>query len=404
MWRVKVATAEYYVRLLSENVKKGQGEKIKQGGFPTKPPPGYKTVGEKGHKTHIPDDDKRILVKEMFDLYATGDYSVKKLTEVMYEKGLRNANGNKIWKSRIHQLLSHPFYIGKMKWNDVISDGTHDAIIDDETFSKVQSLLKSRNTPKYNKHFYLFKQLIKCAECVGTITWEAQKGIIYGHCNHYRNCNQKAWPTQEEVEIQLINEFDKLTIKNKRIAGWIRNALKESHKDKIYNYSASVNELTNKEKQLNQRIERIYEDKLDGKISETFYNTHFQKYTAELKEVEKSIQKHNTANIKYYELGSNLYDLSQRAKEIYLKANQDQRRQLIMLVFEKLTLDEEVLGYSFAKPFKILSEAINFTNRSSKMAENKGLEENIFEPIEKHVIASQSGHLLLARPNWLPIP
>ena len=31
MWRVKVATAEYYVRLLSENVKKGQKEKIAQG-------------------------------------------------------------------------------------------------------------------------------------------------------------------------------------------------------------------------------------------------------------------------------------------------------------------------------------------------------------------------------------
>jgi len=45
MWRVKVATAEYYVRLLSENVKKGQKEKLAQGWIPTKPPLGYKTVG-----------------------------------------------------------------------------------------------------------------------------------------------------------------------------------------------------------------------------------------------------------------------------------------------------------------------------------------------------------------------
>ena len=53
MWRVKVATAEYYVRLLSENVRKGQKEKIAQGWLPTRPPIGYKTEGEKGLKIHI---------------------------------------------------------------------------------------------------------------------------------------------------------------------------------------------------------------------------------------------------------------------------------------------------------------------------------------------------------------
>jgi len=41
---VKVATAEYYIRLLSENVKKGQKEKLSQGWLPTKPPLGYKTM------------------------------------------------------------------------------------------------------------------------------------------------------------------------------------------------------------------------------------------------------------------------------------------------------------------------------------------------------------------------
>src|SRR3989344_4282368 len=66
MWRVKVATAEYYVRLLSENVKKGQKEKLAQGILPTKPPMGYKTIGEKGHKTHVIDPEKSPLVKKMF--------------------------------------------------------------------------------------------------------------------------------------------------------------------------------------------------------------------------------------------------------------------------------------------------------------------------------------------------
>ncbi len=98
MWRVKVATAEYYVRLLSENVKKGQKEKISQGWLPTKPPIGYKTVGETGHKIHIIDEGAALLVRKMFELYATGDYSIKKLAKTMFEEGLRSAQDNKLTK------------------------------------------------------------------------------------------------------------------------------------------------------------------------------------------------------------------------------------------------------------------------------------------------------------------
>ena len=42
---------------------KGQKEKISQGWLPTRPPVGYKTVGETGHKTHIIDEQKAPLVK-----------------------------------------------------------------------------------------------------------------------------------------------------------------------------------------------------------------------------------------------------------------------------------------------------------------------------------------------------
>src|SRR3989339_777616 len=46
-----------YIDNLSEEVKKGQKAKIEAGWLPTKPPLGYKTVGEKGHKIHVIDDE-----------------------------------------------------------------------------------------------------------------------------------------------------------------------------------------------------------------------------------------------------------------------------------------------------------------------------------------------------------
>lgn len=402
MWRVKVATAEYYVRLLSENVKKGQKEKLAQGILPTKPPIGYKTIGEQGHKIHVIDEQKSPLIKKMFDLYASGDYSLKKLTNVMQEEGLTNDSGTKVVKSRIHLLLTDPFYIGKNRWNNQLTDGNQETFISKEVFDKVQRLLTSKNTPKYSKHNYRYKGLIRCFECTGMITWEIHKGIIYGHCNHYRNCSQKKWVTQDEVDSQLVDEFEKLEIKNTRIVDWIRKALKESHKDEAAYYTTAINELYQKQKQLQKRLEKIYEDKLDEKITEEFYNRKNKEWSDELEKVTEMVKKHNNANNKFRQLGINIYELSQKAKQIYLKAkNEEDKRSLINLVFTNLTLNGVKLNIDYTKTFKLLAEAVKLTNRS-KVDENKKLEDTIFEPKEKSDTTAQIGILYRSRPDWLP--
>lgn len=402
MWRVKVATAEYYVRLLSENVRKGQGEKLAQGVLPTRPPLGYRTIGESGHKTHVIDEEKAPLIKRMFELYATGDYSLKKLTSTMEEAGLKNTSGSKVVKSRIHTLLSDPFYIGQNRWNDKLTIGVQEVFIDKEVFEKVQRLLKSKGTPKYNKHNFRFKGLVRCEGCSGVITWETHKGITYGHCNHYRNCPQTTWVTQSEVEGQLINEFEGLEIKNPRIVAWIRKALKESHKDEAVYHASAVGELQQRETQLKQRLEKVYVDKLDEKVTEEFYNRKTAEWTKELEEVQEKITKHNNANNKYRELGLNIYELSQRAKQIYLAAKKEEnRRSLINLVFSKLTLDEGKLTVEYSKTFRLLAEAVDATN-SSKIIKNQDLTDKIFEPKKKMEFTGQTGDLHAYRPIWLP--
>jgi len=380
MWRVKVATAEYYIRLLSENVRKGQKEKIEQGWMPTVPPPGYLSVGEKGHKTIVVDEDMKPLVIKMFELYATKNYSLKRLVTTMYKKGLRNRNGRKIVKSRMHELLQDVFYIGKFTWNDVVHKGKHPAIISNELFEKVQKILKRKDPPKYNKHNFLFKGLIKCFECSGTITWETQKNIIYGHCNHYRECKQETWVKEHEVEKQLLAKFQNLELKNKRLSEWLKKALKESHKDEIEYYNASTQELGQRAQQYKNRLDVLYDDKLDGKISEAFYQKKFKQYSEELENTNQDLQKYANASIKYFELGLNIYKLSQKAKQIYIKIKSlEDKQQLIRLVFQDMTLNEGTLEVKYTPAFQILAEAVRVTN-SSKMRKTKKLEDKIFEP------------------------
>ena len=404
MWRVKVATAEYYVRLLSENVKKGQKEKIAQGWLPTRPPIGYKTEGEKGHKIHVIDEDKKPLVIEMFKLYATRNYSLKKLTEEMHKRGLRNANGNKIVKSRIHQYLTDPFYIGKIRWNGVLHEGNHEQFISDDLFNKVQEILRSKTTPKYRKHNHLFQGMIRCIECRGLITWEIHKGIVYGHCNGYKDCSQELWYTQTEIEKSLAGEFGKLKINNPKIVEWVRRALKEGHKDKIQYHSSSLNELNSRQGQLNNRLEKMYEDKLDEKISESFYSQQSKKYLEELREIAKSIGNHANANEKYYQLGSNLYELSQRAGVIYDIAQKQDKRLLINLVFADLYLDKGKLIANYSKAFKLLLELVELTNElaGSKDVGNERIVARIFEPPKKADITIQMDDFYLHRPVLLP--
>lgn len=401
IWNIKISVAQYYIDNLSEEVRKGQAQKIREGWLPTKPPTGYKTIGEQGHKIHVLDEQKAPLVKRMFELYATGEVSLKRLTERMADEGLRGYTNGKLGKSRIHQLLTDIFYIGKMRWNNEVYEGKHEALIDAELFQKVQTTLKSKTTPKYRKHFFLLQGLIKCAGCQGKITWEIQKGIVYGHCNHYRACEQKTWAKEKEVEEQLGQAFDKLQIKNARLIDWIRKALKEAHKEETSYNDTAISELNKSLERIQRRMDNLYQDKLDEVITRMKYDSLFKQFTEEKNGITQAIQKHSQASTKYQELGVSLYELSQKAKELYLRAERDDKRKLLSLVFDNLTLDEGALGFDFTTPFKLLSEVVNEV-KSSKVEKQAVLQARIFEPTKKLDLTTQSSSLYLYLKTKLP--
>lgn len=379
IWNIKVSTAQYHIDNLSEEVKKGQKEKISQGWLPTVPPLGYKTIGDKGKKIHIIDDEKASLVKKMFELYATNNYSLKKLVETMYDEGLRTRTGNQLVKSRLATLLSDPFYYGQNRWKNEITDGKQEPLIAKELFDKVQEVLHGKATPKYSKHFYEFKGLLKCAECGGRITWEKHKGMVYGHCNHYRNCSQNTWVKEPAIENQLLKTLDLLQIKNARLSDWIQRALKESHKDEIGYHESVLSELNKKFEQTQKRLDRLYDDKLDNTITKETYDRKFQQFTEEKNNIIQSIQKHSDANTKYFELGASIYELSQKAKEIFSMGDVEQKRQLLGLIFAQVELNTETLEYTYTKPFEILADAINATNEGSKALKTMDLSTKNFE-------------------------
>ncbi|MBI3045959.1 MAG: recombinase family protein [Candidatus Harrisonbacteria bacterium] len=294
----------------------------------------------------------------MFEMYATGNYSTKTIVNVLYDAGLKSSSGGKVYKSRVAELLTDPFYIGKIRYNGAIHAGAHEPLINEDLFNAVQVKIKRNGAPRYRKHTPLFKALIKCSECGGSVTWEIQKGHWYGHCNKYRNCTQRKFIRQEKVEENLMPYFEKINLKNERLIEWIKKALNDSHADEI-SYSSGVRSNLNSRYQIVQkRLEAIYDDKIDGKITPEFYQTKYDQYTKEKEEVLSELKKLDNAGNKYYELGASIIDLAHRAKEIYSnpKRTIDEKRLLMNLMFSTLTIKDGELTVGYSKAFEILAK------------------------------------------------
>jgi site-specific DNA recombinase len=380
VWDMKVAIARFYTNNLSEEVKKGQKAKLSQGWLPLKPPLGYKTIGEKGHKTHIIDEEKAPFIRKAFELYSTGNYSIRALSEIMHKEGLRNDQNKRVSKSRLYDHLSNPFYYGKIKWNEKILQGSQEPIISKELFDLVQSKLNRKfKSPSYTKHFPVFRSKVRCAECGGTITWEIQKGHWYGHCNHYRNCSQKKWLRQEKFEDMLLPILDKLAPKSERILKIIEKALKESHAEEIKYNENATRSLNNIIETSQRRLEKIYEDKIDGTITQEFYSKKFKEYTEQKEDAIEKLKKLNEDNKRYYQTGFALHELALKAKEIYKnpKTTTEDKRLLLSKIFSNLTLDDRGIKANLTPAFEFIAEwtpILNNTFEPANFGLNKGKE------------------------------
>ncbi len=386
VWDMKVAIARFYTNNLSEEVKKGQKEKISQGWLPTKPPLGYETVGEKGHKVHIIDKERAPYIKKMFELYSSGNYSTHMMVELMYKEGLRNRSGKKVGKSRMYDLLSDPFYCGKIKWKEQIFNGKQEPIITKDLYDLVQEKLNRKfKSPQYQKHNPVFKAKMECDECKGTVTWETHKGHWYGHCNHYKTCSQKVWKRQEDVEKILFPLFDNVAPKTNKVLKVLEKALKENHEDEIKYNNNVLSGINKKIETAQRRIEAIYEDKIDGKISPEFYNRKLAEYTKEKEDAMESLKKLNEGNTKYYEAGFAIHELASRASEIYKspKATVEDKRLLLSKIFSNLSLNADEIKPNYTLAFEFLREWIPILNNNfepEKDVANKGKESTFVLP------------------------
>ena len=110
---IQAVVASDYIRNLREETLKGIRGRLKQGLYPFGAPLGYLNTGS--GKAKEVDPLRGPLVREAFELYATGRYTLDSLLVDLHRRGLRNRQGHKVGRNRLSEMLNNSFYAGLIR-------------------------------------------------------------------------------------------------------------------------------------------------------------------------------------------------------------------------------------------------------------------------------------------------
>ena len=124
MLNIAFGQSKYFVDNLSENTKRGLRQKLRRGEMPGYAPLGY--LNDLQKHTMIKDPERFRLVRKIFDLYSTGNYSLKSLRDKIFDIGLLTRKEKMLSVSMVQSILSNPFYYGIFRYNGELHQGKHE--------------------------------------------------------------------------------------------------------------------------------------------------------------------------------------------------------------------------------------------------------------------------------------
>ena len=172
----------------------------------------------KENRRLVIDEEQAPMVRELFELYATDQYSMKQIEALFWEKGYRNLNGKKIAHTTMSNMISNPkykgYYVGnKVKVVDMFTkkqkflppeewvmfkDETGEivpAIVSEELWDQANAILRRRSDDVKNRqgvcnHANLLTGKLFCT-CCGTAYYRRESQDRQGHKNSKWVCSGK---------------------------------------------------------------------------------------------------------------------------------------------------------------------------------------------------------------------
>lgn len=182
-----VALAKYYSRELAQKVKRGVEESLKKGHYLG----GLYILGfDVVNKKPVLNETEAIIVREMFDLYLSGE-SAKKIAEIFNQKGYKNKQNKPFKSTSIMHLLQNKRYTGIMTYGDKVIDNYFPIIINKEKFEKAQKIMKAnKRKPASNRsNIYLLSGKLYCGYCNHPMIGDCCHNKL-GNTYYYYTCSK----------------------------------------------------------------------------------------------------------------------------------------------------------------------------------------------------------------------
>lgn len=109
-------------------------------------------------------------------------------------------------------------------------------------------------------------------------------------------------------------------------------------------------------KRLEQRLEAMYVDKLDGKIGERFYEQKSAEWREDQKDIRRRLEEHENASKSYMDEGIALMELANRAADLFAEQPASENRRLLEFVLSNSFWAGGELTPEFRQPFDMLAD------------------------------------------------
>ncbi len=356
MLSIAFGQSKYYVDNLSENVKRGLREKLRRGEWPGWAPVGYLN----DYKQHMiyPDSEKAPFIRKLFELYATGNYTLESTIDELKRWGFLGNRGKPVCKAQLARMLRNPIYYGVFKYRGELHEASHPPLISKKLFDKVQDVLDGKSRAhKPAEVKYAFTGLIKCSHCGCAITAEKQKGHIYYHCTKKKGpCPSKKFLREEALLSQVNKAILKIYVddetKNKML-----NRLEELQQEESKASFSLSGQIKDRLKEFDAKIECLIDVYINREISQEEYLRKKAKLLNEKKDLEETLGQIEKISGGWLEPSKNFVTTCNQAGSVAWQEILSPKKDFLKILGSNFILKDTTLLVIYSKPFDFIAKS-----------------------------------------------
>lgn len=382
MWNIAVSLAQNYTDSLRDNVNRAKEQKLARGEWIGQAPIGYLNVRDERYKRHgrgkaeIHLDPVRApLIRQLFEKYATGCYSIAQIVKWTKDIGLTNSKGHQgaLSRSHVHKILQNPFYYGVMRLKSTGEEFPHiyEPIISKALFDQCRDVRTGRNKShaRYGRKPFLLRGLVTCANtgkhCTAqqhNKTYKNGTKASFTYLVSYAKDDPKKihYVREDNVMAEIEAALSTLTIGDTGELKDVLSYINKAYQLKRSEAQSSVATLRKEYAGLEHRLARLTDLRLDGELSSGEFIAQKKRIKDRLNDTRALIKAHETTDDQFTDKLNHLIELAADARNTFTRSGFDQKRELLSLVFQNLHLDGKKLTFSMNKPF----DAIALSNKT----------------------------------------